>query len=99
MVNNSASLNFGAIPTSGRQIRSDGLVASSSSILTYSAVAKVSISVSTVTSQVESLVLATPIMDAFVASHVDPVTAGGPWNQSSRSLVLGSGARQEPCQE
>jgi len=56
MVRSSASLNWGEIPTSGRQIRSDELVASSSSIFTYSAVAKVSISVSTVTSQVESLV-------------------------------------------
>jgi len=47
---------LGAIPTSGRQIRSDGLVASSSSISTYGAVAKVSISVSAVTSKVDSLV-------------------------------------------
>jgi hypothetical protein len=46
----------------------------------------VSISASTVTSQVESLVLATPIMDIFVASHADPVTADGPWNQSSRHI-------------
>jgi hypothetical protein len=47
MVTNSASLSLGAIPTSGRAIHRSGLVFSSSSIFTYSAVARVSKSVST----------------------------------------------------
>jgi hypothetical protein len=47
MVSSSASLNVGAIPTSGRLIRRVGLAASSSSIFTYSALAEVSMQVST----------------------------------------------------
>src|SRR5664279_2275217 len=91
-VTTSASLIFGVIPTLGRAGACSGELFNKSSTRTYSAVARVSRSASTM-SLLLDVGLATPVLDTH-NHYLRLDTPNTPWNNSTSPLVLRGAVRR-----